>query len=68
MDPISLCELAVQLGLTVSELEHGRGAPMSLQELTVIWPAYWAYQHRQQERDVKRAEAEQEKANLGRRR
>jgi hypothetical protein len=57
-----MCELAEKLGLTVSELLHGRGTPMSLQEATVIWPAYWAYQNREQERQLKEAEREQEKA------
>jgi hypothetical protein len=56
MDPISLCELAMALGMTISELEHGRGAPMSLQEATVIWPQFWAYQAREQERQVRKAE------------
>ncbi len=40
---------------------------MSLQELTVVWPAYWAYQAREQNRQNKKAEAEAEKASLGRR-
>lgn len=57
LDPLSLCELALELGMSVSELEHGRGTPMSLHELTVVWPAYWAYKSREQERQA----AEQEK-------
>lgn len=38
MDPMSTCELALELGMTVSEL----GERMSNHELCVIWPAYFA--------------------------
>lgn len=67
MDPISLCELAETLGMTVSELLHGRGTPTPLVEIAVWWPAYWAYKGREQERQLKEAEREQEKASMGRR-
>ena len=58
LDPLSLCELALELKMSVSELMHGRGAPMDIHEMTVTWPAYWSYRQRQAERDA----AEQEKA------
>jgi hypothetical protein len=36
-----VCELALALNLTIGELHHGRGTPMSLHELCVVWPAYF---------------------------
>lgn len=38
-DPIFLCELALELGMPVGELEHR----MSAHELCVVWPAYFSY-------------------------
>ncbi len=46
MDPISVCELALELGIPVGEL----GARMSAHELTVIWPAFFAYKARERAR------------------
>lgn len=43
LDPISTCELALALGMTVSEL----GRRMSCHELTAVWPAYFAFKERQ---------------------
>jgi hypothetical protein len=43
-----MCELAENLHMTVGELCFGRGTPMSLHELAVVWPRYFQYQ-----RDVK---------------
>ena len=40
MDPIFQCQLAEILHMTVAELMHGRGAPMSAHELAVVWPTY----------------------------
>lgn len=57
LDPISLCELSLELGLTVSELMHGRGTPMTIHELTVTWPAFFAYRNREAAREA----AEQER-------
>jgi hypothetical protein len=50
VDPIFACELALELGMPVGELEQR----MSAHELTVVWPAFFAYRHRE-------AEAEREK-------
>lgn len=44
-------ELAEHLHMTVAELCHGRGTPMSAHELAVGWPAYFAYRHRVNERE-----------------
>ena len=41
-DPYLLHELALELGMTVSELIHGRGSRMSAHELCVAWPAFFA--------------------------
>jgi hypothetical protein len=39
-----MCELAERLHMTVGELCYGRGTPMSLHELAVVWPAFYQYQ------------------------
>lgn len=44
-------ELADRLHMTVAELCHGRGTAMSAHELSVGWPAYFAYRQRQAERE-----------------
>jgi hypothetical protein len=44
VDPIYMCELAERLHMTVGELCYGRGTPMSLHELAVVWPAFYQYQ------------------------
>ena len=64
MDPISLCELAQSLRMSVTELLHGRGTPTSLEEMVVWWPAYWGYQNREQQRQIKEAEKEQSGGRL----
>ena len=38
-----MCELAEKLHMTVGELCYGRGTPMSLHELAVVWPAFETY-------------------------
>jgi hypothetical protein len=43
-------ELAEHLHMTVGELCWGRGTPMSLHELSVSWPAYFAYKQRVNDR------------------
>lgn len=53
-------ELALELGMTVGEIKHGRGTPMSAAELTRDWPLYFAYRKREAER--------QEEKEKGRRR
>lgn len=61
VDPIERHELALELGMTVAELMHGRGAPTPLRELTVEWPAFWAYRQREAERN----ETKQTQRTLG---
>lgn len=51
LDPLYLYELAERLGMTVSELLNGRGAPPDLHELAVGWPAYLGYKNRSVERE-----------------
>lgn len=57
--------MALALNMSLAELYHGRGTPMSLHEATVVWPAYYGYvarrdaeiareQARQAERERKR--------------
>lgn len=57
MDPLFLCELALELKMTVGELTHGRGTPMSAHELAVMWPAFFAYQQREAARQEREREA-----------
>lgn len=64
LDPLSLHELALELGMTVGELTHGRGTPMSARELAVGWPLFFAYR----ERDRERREREQQHDRKGGRR
>lgn len=45
-DPLFTHELALELGMTVGEL----GDRMSAHELTVAWPAYFAYRNRVQQK------------------
>jgi hypothetical protein len=52
------CELALELGMSLSELRHGRGTPMSAHELGVEWPAFFAYRQREA---VRQAEAQRHK-------
>jgi hypothetical protein len=61
-DPISQCELALEIGMTVGEINHGRGTPMSAHELTVVWPLFYAYQAR--ERARQQAEADKQRGSL----
>lgn len=59
IDPISECELALELGMSLTELRQGRGTPMPLSEMTVEWPLFWGYRSRVEGRQ----QAEQAKAN-----
>jgi hypothetical protein len=52
VDPIFLCELALELKMPVGEL----GARMSAHELTVMWPAYLAWREEAKERERMRDE------------
>jgi len=47
VDPIFMCELALEMRMPVGEL----GARMSLHELTVVWPAFFAYRQRVRDRE-----------------
>jgi hypothetical protein len=53
-DLIFLCELSLELKMTVAELCHGRGTQMSMHELAVIWPAYFRYRQRVLEREAEK--------------
>lgn len=50
------CQLALKLGLTLSEMNHGRGAPMSDHELTVVWPAFFRAENEITKHRIKEAE------------
>jgi hypothetical protein len=52
--------------MTIGELCYGRGTPMSLHELIVVWPLYDDYVRRQREQAEKDA-AERQKTFGGRR-
>lgn len=47
VDPIFIYELALELGMPVGEMCRR----MSAHELTVGWPAYFAYRERVRERE-----------------
>jgi hypothetical protein len=49
---MSLCELALELGMPVGEL----GQRMSNYELTVVWPLYFKYRDRERRRLEEQAE------------
>jgi len=51
-DPLFLHELALELKMTVGEL----GKRMSAHELTVAWPAYFAYRERERRRNEEKWE------------
>ena len=44
--PLDVHRLALRLGMTVAELKHGRGAPMSASEIAIDWPLYWQAESR----------------------
>lgn len=54
VDPIFLCELALELGMPVGELTER----MSAHELSVIWPAFFRARRREQERAERERERE----------
>lgn len=55
VDPLFLHELAIELGMTVGEI----GDRMSAHELTVLWPAYFGYRHREAKRQADRQNQQQ---------
>jgi hypothetical protein len=50
VDPLFLHELALELRMPVGEL----GQRMSAHELSVSWPAFFAFRRREQERSEER--------------
>lgn len=50
VDPIFMCELALELRMPVGEL----GQRMSLHELAVVWPAFFAYRERVAAREAEK--------------
>ena len=52
VDPMFRCELALELGKSLSELD----ASMSAFELSVVWPAYFRQRAEDQERARQRQE------------
>lgn len=56
VDLIFMYELAERLHMTVGEMCYGRGTPMSLHELTVGWPAFYAHRQRVHEREEAKRE------------
>ena len=55
VDDLFMYELAEHLHMTVGELCHGRGTPMSLHELAVGWPAYYEVKREIAEREANKA-------------
>lgn len=51
VDPIFMCELALELHMPVGELADR----MSAHELYVVWPAFFAHKHREAERQAEKA-------------
>lgn len=60
VDPLFLHELAAERNMTVTELLHGRGTPISIHELTVELPAFFRYRQREYERQEAEAERDAE--------
>ena len=52
VEPMFLHELALELGMSVSEI----GQRMSAHELTVEWPAYFAARRAEQEKETRKQE------------
>ena len=46
-NPIFLCQLALELHMPIGEI----GSRMSAHELNVVWPAFFAWRARSQERE-----------------
>jgi hypothetical protein len=55
-NPLYEFELAESLHMTVSEIRHGRGTPMSAWELCIGWPEYHAYKAREQKKQQEKME------------
>lgn len=57
VDPLFVGELCQELGLTVAEINHGRGALMSAWEISIFWPLFFGVKSRERERAQKAEEA-----------
>lgn len=68
VDPLFECELALGLHMTLAELRHGRGTPMSASELAVEWPAFFRYRDRERKRKEDKAAMDQKVKSPGGRR
>lgn len=55
-DPWQMCELALEMHMTLGELSYGRGTPMSNYELCVVWPAFFAERARLQQIEIAKQE------------
>jgi hypothetical protein len=53
VSPIFMCELALEMRMPVGELAER----MSAHELSVLWPAYFKYRARRDEREAEKAKA-----------
>lgn len=62
VDPLFQHELALELKMTVGELMHGRGTPMSAHELAVCWPAFYAVKAREEKREQDRRRSDQQRS------
>ena len=51
IDPLFICELALELHMPIGEM----CARMSAHELCVVWPAYFAYREKVREREEAKA-------------
>jgi hypothetical protein len=63
VDPMFLGDLARELKMSVGEITHGRGTPISAHELGVFWPTYFRF-HNDERRQIER---EQDTGKGGRR-
>jgi hypothetical protein len=52
--------------MTVGELMHGRGTPMSAHELAVVWPSFYQVKAREAKREADKRVSDQQRR--GRRR
>ena len=62
MDPIFICELALDLKMPIGEL----GRRMSNYELCVVWPNYYRYRQRVRVREERRQQEMAQRKGRGR--
>jgi hypothetical protein len=58
VDPMFLGDLARELNMSIAEITHGRGTPMSAYELGVWWPNYFRA-HSEEQRLINREQEAQ---------